>query len=518
MEYKHEPDTPITEAAAIEVTEALTASEATAQTAVHVSQSMVRLKTYQVIAHKAGIAHKFWPVVAEFYKEIMFNGDRWKHPLDTDGSYKCISSKEWNRITGTTRDARVVQSILKREVCNVIDSYADGKGSDGATYPKGYAMRQEYIDAVSARAGTLITRKQFDAMGTQDFSALNTTLRALEKRKLKYYSNSGDLEKLPAHLTTVDLNIDSIVTAYPALHQWQQMFYAATEDGTGIDVSTGPELLRKEVNELLKAKGVGSTSAYLKRTLGQLSYYRDSDDHTIRQEYRRLAAGRLYGLVGNLQQATNLALKIAMNGCHDYDIKCCVHSICLQTSIKADLPNEALSRYVADRSKERRQLRDDTGIVIDDVKQALTALAYGAQAGPYGSIRKILSKEDEHLLLSQDFVRQLQSELSAVFRHIVATIDKTPAGRKLINPRGNKMELKGMTDGQIVAAFVQGTESMALDALLDEYSSARVAKFDGLVTAQSEDVEAGEVAMAADLGYLLKLDKQRFEIDGLPLC
>ena len=78
------------------------------------------------------------------------------------------------------------------------------------------------------------------------------------------------------------------------------------------------------------------------------------------------------------------------------------------------------------------------------------------------------------------------------------------------------MALKGMTDGQIVAAFVQGAESMALDALLEEYSSARVAKFDGLVTAKQEEVKAGEAAMAAELGYSLKLDEQRFQIDGLP--
>ena len=141
-------EVPNIEAVTERVTQVMQATEASTQPSTNASEGMVRLKTYQVIAHKAGIDYKYWPVVAEFYKEIMFNGSRRRHPLDTVGSHKCISSKEWNRICGTTRDARVVQSILKRKVCNVIESYADGRGTDRAVYPKGYALKQEYMDCL----------------------------------------------------------------------------------------------------------------------------------------------------------------------------------------------------------------------------------------------------------------------------------------------------------------------------------------------------------------------------------
>jgi hypothetical protein len=241
----------------------------------------------------------------------------------------------------------------------------------------------------------------------------------------------------------------------------------------------------------------------------------------VLHRYFEIESGRVYvDGVGNLQNCYRVLREAAMAGLYDIDIENCHYSILAQMAAAHgyQCTIDTMTTWTT-RDLVRKSLADEFGLSIQQVKDALIALIYGAKFSAYykDALPKIFNGDTEladRIYLHPKFLA-LHDDIAGA-RAVV--LDALPVSRQTIqNCRGLTMRVGG-TDGsnkrQQLAHLLQGVEVTALEAAYRLYPKEIVLlQHDGFAATCQLDTKRIVAAMLEATGYTLKVEQKLIQVD-----
>jgi len=242
----------------------------------------------------------------------------------------------------------------------------------------------------------------------------------------------------------------------------------------------------------------------------------------VMHRYMEVQSGRVYVQgANNLGNCYGVLREVAMagKGMYDIDIENCHYSILAQMAASHGYQCTAIQDYLDNKDLVRKSLADEFGLSIQQVKDALIALIYGAKFSAYykDALPKIFNGDTEladRIYLHPKFLA-LHDDIAGA-RAVV--LDALPVSRQTIqNCRGLTMRVGG-TDGsnkrQQLAHLLQGVEVTALEAAYRLYPKEIVLlQHDGFAATCQLDTKRIVAAMLEATGYTLKVEQKLIQVD-----
>jgi hypothetical protein len=156
----------------------------------------------------------------------------------------------------------------------------------------------------------------------------------------------------------------------------------------------------------------------------------------------------------------------------DYDLQNAHFSIFSAWAKKLGHATPVVDEYVGNKAQIRRELTEHCKSNLDDIKQCLISLMYGAPLNAnsdFASIPKRLGSAAAKLFISHQFVRDLKQEISAIGKYIV---DATYSSRGCyVNAMGiEPPNIGGKTAKfNLLSHALQGVEALTLKTVVDQH-------------------------------------------------
>ena len=188
--------------------------------------------------------------------------------------------------------------------------------------------------------------------------------------------------------------------------------------------------------------------------------------------YEQKSTGRLTEVLFGIQNNEREVISAALHGMWDYDLQNAHFSIFSAWAKKLGHASPVVDQYVRHKAEIRIELRDHCQSNLDDIKQSLISLMYGAplNANPnFASIPKRLGPGAAKLFIGHPFVKSLKQEISAIGRHIV---EATFSSRGCyVNAMGiEPPNIAGATSKfKLLSHALQGVEALALKTVVTEH-------------------------------------------------
>lgn len=138
--------------------------------------------------------------------------------------------------------------------------------------------------------------------------------------------------------------------------------------------------------------------------------------------YRQASTGRISECQFGLQSTPREVLSAALSGCWDYDIQNAHFGIFAQWARKLRKRTPVVDEYMGHKRVIREDLARHCAVPIEDIKESLVGLLYGATLHPdpeHARIADLLGAEGHRLFSAHPFVRGLKQEISRIGGHIV---------------------------------------------------------------------------------------------------
>ncbi len=148
---------------------------------------------------------------------------------------------------------------------------------------------------------------------------------------------------------------------------------------------------------------------------------------SIPVKYRQVSTGRLVEELFYLQSTPREVMSAALTGFWDYDIKNAHFAIFSQWARKLGKRTPVVDEYLANKTAIRSDLGQHCDAPVEDIKQCLLALLYGATLHPdpdRAKIAQVLGEEAHALFKNHRFVRRLKAEIKQVGQAIVDDLPK----------------------------------------------------------------------------------------------
>lgn len=231
----------------------------------------------------------------------------------------------------------------------------------------------------------------------------------------------------------------------------------------------------------------------------------------VTHRYAESDSGRLYARGVNLQNAYRPVRQAALDGMYDYDIENCHYSILDQMAHKHGYECGAVKQYLANKEPVRRALAVEFDVNVNQVKQALIALVYGATFSeePQHALPKVLGVEKALAMYQHPQFLALRDDVAAARS---AILRGHPVTRQTIkNMRGLTINVKKHDARQQLAHLLQGVEAVALEAAHRLYPDHIVLlQHDGFTSTRPLDHKAIELAIFEATGYRLEVLEGQF--------
>lgn len=223
--------------------------------------------------------------------------------------------------------------------------------------------------------------------------------------------------------------------------------------------------------------------------------------------YKQAHSGRLYAQGINLQNTYRVIRQACMAGHYDYDIENCHYSILEQMAQRHDYQCVSVHHYLGNKKSVRQGLADALNLTVDQAKQCLIALIYGARFSvrDEDAIPTIVGGiEKARQLYRHTFFRALKTDISGAQS---AILNGWPVSRQTIkNERNLTIDIRKASPSQQLAHLMQGVESMALDAMHQIYSDEIVLlQHDGFTATNKLDTGRLEAAILEKTGYRMEV-------------
>lgn len=213
--------------------------------------------------------------------------------------------------------------------------------------------------------------------------------------------------------------------------------------------------------------------------------------------YEQSASGRMYSKDVNLQTSQRQVRFAALHGLWDYDIENCHYSILQQMAQKAGHESDSITYYLENKSKVRRDLAEEFGVTVTQIKKVLLALVYGASLSedPNAAIPDALGSVDiAEAFYEHPFFSSLAKDIAAARSTILKKVKVFRGGIK--NKRGLVMKVKKKKARHLLAHLLQGVEAEALNAAHDLYADKiHLIQHDGF-TATTPDLNIAAIEKA----------------------
>jgi hypothetical protein len=213
--------------------------------------------------------------------------------------------------------------------------------------------------------------------------------------------------------------------------------------------------------------------------------------------YEQSASGRMYSKDVNLQTSQRQVRFAALHGLWDYDIENCHYSILQQMAQKAGHECDSITYYLENKSKVRRELAEEFGVTVTQIKKVLLALVYGASLSedPNAAIPDALGSVDiAEAVYAHPFFNSLAKDIAAARSTILKKVKVFRGGIK--NKRGLVMKVKKKKARHLLAHLLQGVEAEALNAAHDLYADKiHLIQHDGF-TATTPDLNIAAIEKA----------------------
>jgi hypothetical protein len=174
----------------------------------------------------------------------------------------------------------------------------------------------------------------------------------------------------------------------------------------------------------------------------------------------------------SLQSNEREVISAALHGMWDYDLQNAHFSIFSAWAKRLGHSTPVVNEYVRNKAQIRRELAEHCQANLDDIKQCLISLMYGAplNANPdFARIPQILGETEAKLFISNPFVRSLKQEISAIGQYIV---DDTYTSRGCyVNAMGIEPPNfpKATAKFKLLSHALQGVEALALKTVVAQY-------------------------------------------------
>ncbi len=223
--------------------------------------------------------------------------------------------------------------------------------------------------------------------------------------------------------------------------------------------------------------------------------------------YEQVSTGRVFDVHWHLQCTPREVLSAALDGCWDYDIENAHYSIAYQWAKRCAIEADAIKHYLDHKREVRQALSDDCGIALNDIKESLIALLYGAvlHSDPrYSSIAELVGHEPATRLKQHRTAKALARDVQRIEAPIVASMPKH-AGR--IGNAAGIYVTPGSKSKNLCHAL-QGVEVQALQAVVHAYGpNIILLMHDGWVSAVPLDRKDLEHRIANATGFELKVEE-----------
>ena len=237
----------------------------------------------------------------------------------------------------------------------------------------------------------------------------------------------------------------------------------------------------------------------------------------VLHRYFEVDSGRVYAVTKpNLQNCFRALREVAMAGLYDIDIENCHYSILAQMAASHGYQCTAIQDYLDNKKPIREALAAEFGLSIQQVKDALISLIYGAKfsARAKDALPKIFNGNTElanRIYLHPKFLA-LRDDIAGA-RAVV--LDALPVSRQTIqNCRGLTMRLDGSNERQQLAHLLQGVEVTALEAAYRLYPKEIVLlQHDGFAATCQLDTKRIEAAILEATGYRLEVEQKVIQVN-----
>jgi hypothetical protein len=182
--------------------------------------------------------------------------------------------------------------------------------------------------------------------------------------------------------------------------------------------------------------------------------------------YFEIESGRVYAEgVGNLQNCYRVLREAAMAGLWDVDIENCHYSILAQMAASHGYQCTEILDYLTHKKQLRESLAAEFGISVQQAKDALIALIYGAKFSVRA--KDALPKIFKNTRLAEKVYQHpkflaLRNDIAGA--RAVVLKAQTVTRRTIKNCRGLTMRLDESNERQQLAHLLQGVEVTALEA------------------------------------------------------
>lgn len=203
----------------------------------------------------------------------------------------------------------------------------------------------------------------------------------------------------------------------------------------------------------------------------------DKQGEYLLEQWETKDTGRRYGLNRSLQNQSSQVRHAALGACVRYDFKAA--SFAVTASLAQQIAHAtgdtvrtaSLEDYVRNRQRIRERIARDTGCRIQDIKQAFTALGFGAQqtVNPYKALGKIFRghPEDYAALVANREWQWIFEELQQANQLLLRTFTGEFEGANGFHFREVHPESgKPRTDSQRLAWIYQNLESYMLSIFI----------------------------------------------------
>lgn len=266
----------------------------------------------------------------------------------------------------------------------------------------------------------------------------------------------------------------------------------------------------------------------LMRTVLRNCFKGNDGKYYIEQDKKTKATGRIYMVGPRALQGVKKSLRPHIFGeYYDIDIENSAMNLKMQMAVQSGYTGslDGLENYVKNTKKIRNEVAQKifnteapTSCQLKQVKQALTAISFGAKATSYAtspdninkeknSIVKILSASVAKKLFQIDDIKNLVEDLKSINRHLMRTIDFDQYFPCSYDKRNQKLAHSYQScEKHILDIIMREVGNSNLSAkLLDDSNSLIMPMHDGIMSKSEIDVSNIENIIFKETGYRIKL-------------
>lgn len=240
--------------------------------------------------------------------------------------------------------------------------------------------------------------------------------------------------------------------------------------------------------------------------------------------YEQKSTGRLTEVLFAIQNNQRAVISAALHGYWDYDLNNAHFSILSAWAKKLGQSTPVVDEYLLKRRELRLQLTEHCGAKLEDIKECLIALLYGAplHTNPdFTEIPKILGKEAAALFTKHPFVKALKKEIASVGKFIVT--DTHSSRGCYVNAMGIEApKHKNQTTFKLLCHALQGVEALALKSVVAKYGEGiLLCMHDGWVSRHRLDCDQLKILIKTATGFELEIEEHQLPkykpaLDGDP--